>query len=173
VKALRPSVKVGVILLGLVVAMVIAWFAVAIEHRMNPLPPEEASGGMAAFGDLVLYLAVFGVTALVPLALGLYWLRAVARFWSALTWGAGPFALTGLAALVAIIWVGHTTSSWILLAHARFGLMPLSALALLTCAIIARRPRHRWLLFAAAVVDGGIFGGYLLVNIVLPRLRGG
>jgi hypothetical protein len=51
--------------------------------------------------------------------------------------------------------------------------MPLSALALLTCAVFAPQTRHRWLLLAAAIADGAWFAGLLLFKIALPRLGGG
>jgi hypothetical protein len=82
------------------------------------------------------------------------------------------FAPTGLWSLAVIVWAGHSPSIWLLLAQARFGLMPLTALALLTCALFAPRTRHRWLLLAAAVTDGAIFTGVVLVKFVLPGLGG-
>lgn len=170
---MRVLTKVAAVFVGLVLAFAAAWIAVDVRQRAPQGPEAQASAGMYAFGDLVLGVTVFGGVALVPLALGLYWLRAVDKFWSALTWGAMLFALTGLVALAANMWNQSSSSSWMLLSHARIGIMPLSALALLTCAILAPRARHRWLLFAAAGTDGTVFAGLFLVKILLPRLSGG
>jgi hypothetical protein len=173
VNAPRPSAKVGIVFLGLVLALVVAWVAVFLRQLATQGPAAQASAGMYAFGDLMLGVAVFGVLAVVPIALALYWLRPVALFWSALLWGALLFALTGIGALAANHWATPSTGSWIFLAQVRVGLMPLSALALVTCALFAPRPRHRWLLLAAAFTDGAIFAGVLFVKVALPHLGGG
>jgi len=169
---LRLPAKIGAVALGLVVAFAVAWIAVEVRQRTTQGPDAQASAGMYAFGDLLLGVAVFGVIALLPLALGLYWLRPVARFWSALVGGALLFAMTGILALAAGLIAGGSTSSWLLLAHVRFGLMPLSALALLACALFAPQPRQRWLLLVSAMSDGIIFVGVVLVKFVLPHFTG-
>jgi hypothetical protein len=173
VNALRPATKVSIVFLGLIVAAAIAWAAVVLHQRLTDDPDAQASSGMYALGDLVLGVAVFGVLALVPIALALYWLRPVARFWSALLGGAMLFAVTGFVALAASVWTNPSTNHWLFLAHARIGLMPLGALALTMCAIFAPQTRHRWLLLAAAVTDGTLFAGLVLVKYVLPGLDGG
>lgn len=127
---------------------------------------------MYGFGDLLLGVAVFGVLALAPVGLALYWLRPVARFWSVLQWGAIIFALTGFLAVAVNHWATTALGGWLFLANARFGLMPLSALALLICALFAPQARQRWLLLAAAITDGALFAGVLLVKVVLPGLGG-
>jgi len=70
----------------MILAGAVSWIAVAIRQHFTSGPDALASSGMYAFGDLVIGLAVFSVAALVPVALGLYWLRPVAGFWSVLTW---------------------------------------------------------------------------------------
>jgi len=153
-------------LLGLGLALVVAWLAVVVRQRFEG-PDAQASSGMYAFGDLLLGVAVFGMCALVPIALGLYWLRAVGKFWAVLVRGTALYTLTGLAALAAILWANQTRSSWLLLAQARFGLMPLGALALLACAGFAPQSRHRWLLGGAAVADAGMFAGVVVSHFLL------
>jgi hypothetical protein len=164
-KALRPSAKSGIVLLGLFVALMMAWLAVAVRQHFEG-PDALASQGMYAFGEMLLGVAVFGVLALCPIALGLYWLRSVGKFWAALVPGAMLYASTGLAALGAILLAGQSTGGWMLLAQARFGLMPLGALALLVCACFAPQARHRWLLGGAAFADGAIFAAIVLVHFV-------
>lgn len=161
--ALRPLAKVGIVLLGLGVAAVIAGVAVAVRDHFFQVPAVEKAGGMYAFGNLLAGIAVFGVAALVPIALALYWLRPVERFWSAVTAAASAWAVTSLVALAVNRWFSQTPSVGMFLAQARVGIMPLTALALLTCAVFAPLARHRWLLASAATADGLIFIGVGLV----------
>jgi hypothetical protein len=174
VKAPRPSVKIGLFLLGLLTAYTLAWLAVDLRQRVYQEGPDaQTYGAMYAFGDLLLGVAVFGMLALGPVALALYWLRSIAWFWSVLLWTAMAFALTSVCALAFIVLVGNSPGNGMLLAQARIFLMPLSALALLTFSLFAPRTHHRWLLLAAAVTDGAIFGGIVLVKFILPRLAAG
>jgi hypothetical protein len=170
--ALRPTTKVGIVCAGLAAALVVAGVSVYAKHRFFPLPPAEAAGGMAAFGDLLQFIAVFVVAALAPISIALYWLRQVERFWSALQWSAALFSLTGWLALLVFVAARRSTSSWMLLDHARIGMMPLSALVLAACAALAPRARQRWLLFAAACSDGLMFVGYLFASEAIFSLIG-
>lgn len=167
---LRPAAKVGIVAGGFVVALLVAGAAVAIRQRLTDTPEALASSGMHAFGDLVLGLAVFAGVAAVPLALGLYWLRSWAPFWTLLAVGAALLAATGPLALAVSSWLRGPAGNWAILADARIGLMPLTAPALLVCGLFAPRPRTRWVLLAAALLDGGIFAGVVLVKFVLPTL---
>jgi hypothetical protein len=173
VKPLRPPVKVGIVFLGLILALAIAWCAVGVRQLLGNLTDQQTYGGMYAFGDLLLGIAVFGVLALVPLGLAFYWLRPVAWFWSALLWGATVYAATGFVAVAVNHYATTTLGGWLFLANARFGLMPLSALALLACALFAPQARQRWLFLAAALSDGIIFTTVLVVKFFLPRLGAG
>ena len=170
VQPLRPSAKAGIVAGGFAAALVVAWVAVDIRQRLTQGPEAQASAGMYAFGDLMMGVAVFGLLSLLPLALGLYWLRSHAPFWSAFARGAVLFALTGPLALVVSGWLSQSAGNWVFLAHARIGLMPLTTLALLTCGLVAPQPKPRWILIGAALLEGGIFAGVVLVHFVLPGL---
>jgi hypothetical protein len=163
----RPAAKIGIVFLGLVVAFAAPWAAVAIRQHFTQGPDSQASSGMYAFGDFALGVAVFGLLALVPIGLALYWLRPVVWFWSALAGAAMLFAFTGLAALTATILALESRNSWMILAHARLGITPLTALALLTCAGFAPSVRHRWLLAAAATIEGVLFA-----CVIIHLIRG-
>lgn len=171
--ALRPSAKVGIVFAGFVVAFAIAWLAVEVRQRATQGPDAQAASGMYAAGDAMLGVAVFGVVALVPIALALYWLRPVARFWSALVVGAVVVQLTGWTALAATILAIHSQSMWIFWALVRIGLMPLIALTLVTCALFAPKPQHRALLVATGIADGLLFAGVVFVKFLWPRFGGG
>lgn len=162
--ALRPSAKVGIIFLGLVVAAVIAWVAVDISQRMSHVPAAERAGAMYAFGDMLFGVAVFGVAALVPIGLALYWLRPVGKFWVILSRLAIVWALTGFIAIAINHWSMPPMGWWTLLGNVRFGLMPLTALALVAAALFAPLAHFRWTLAAAAACDGLAFVGVVVAT---------
>jgi hypothetical protein len=170
--ALRPSARVGTVLLGFVVALVLAWVAVMLRQRATQSAEAQASSGMYAFGDFVLGVAVFAAVAVVPTGLALAWLRPVAWFWSVTVGTAMLWTFTGCLALVAAIAASGSTPPWLSGAHARIGIMPLSALAFGTTALFAPRLRHRWLLLATALTDAALFAGVVFVKFILPALSG-
>lgn len=66
--------KTGLVLGGYVLACLLAGLAVYINDLfMNPTVL-QASSGMSAFGDLVLFVGVLGCVALFPTGLALYFL---------------------------------------------------------------------------------------------------
>lgn len=164
-----PAAKVGIVVLGLIVAFAIAWVAVYFRERATQGPATQASSGMYAEGDAMLGVAVFGVLALIPLALAMFWLRPVAWFWSALVRFALFFAASGIFAVIISAAMKTSRNSWLFLAHARIGIMPLTALALLACACFAPKPRDRWTLLATGVCDGVLFAGILVVMFASNR----
>lgn len=144
--------------------------AVYLRQLATQGPVAQASSGMYAAGDAMLGVAVFGMLFLVPLALALYWLRPVPRFWLGLQGAAILFALTGWLTVALFLADPGAQSLWMILALVRFALMPLTALALLLCTVFAPQKRQRWLLLGAAITDGGIFAGVVIVHFVLPTL---
>jgi hypothetical protein len=84
------------IALGFMVAFFVATGIVWLHHLVFPLPPEEASGGMAAFGDLVLFAGVFTLAAIIPTIGLLRLLNGVRAFWSVWTIVAVLLVLTGI-----------------------------------------------------------------------------
>ena len=160
---LRPAVKIGIVLAGLAIALVGALVAMGIRQQLNADP----SQGMQAFGDLLLGMVVFTVLALLPLGLGLFWLRPVTRFWTILASVAAGYALTGPPALLVSGLLRLSLGNWALLGDIRIGTMPLSALALATCALFAPAMRLRVILLGAAIFDGALFAGVVLFKVVL------
>lgn len=157
-------------MLGILLALAAAWLAVDLRQRLTAGPDAQASAGMYAAGDAMLGVAVFCVLALAPLALALFWLRPVNRFWIALTWGAGLYALTGFVALAMERLASFPRNSWMFVCDVRIGTMPLSSLALVTCGLFAPQLRQRGILLASGLVDGLTFVGVVLVKFVLPQL---
>lgn len=152
---------------GFLAAFAVAVVAVMIREHLTDGPDAQASSGMYAAGDMFLGIAVFGLLSLAPLALGLYWLRPVARFWAVLVWLAGLLAVTGPLAVLVSGWLRQPAGNWAFLADLRVILMPLVALAMATTGLFAPQPRARWVLIGAAVVEGSIFAGVVLVKFVL------
>jgi hypothetical protein len=63
---MKPVLKVAIVVGGYLLAFLMACAAVALHSAFTAESGSQASGGMSAFGDLVLFVAVFGVVALVP-----------------------------------------------------------------------------------------------------------
>lgn len=167
--SLRPSAKVGIVVLGFILAAAMAWCGVELRDRFSHVPAAEKAGGMYAFGDLLLAVAIFGVVALVPIGLALYWLKPVEKFWIGLARVALVWAVTGLVAIA----INHSAVPplgwWTLLANLRFGIMPLAALGLMTAALFAPGVRQRWWLIVAGLCDGLAFATVVIIALVLRR----
>ena len=66
--------KVGLVIGGYVAACLIASGVVYVWELISQGPIAQASSGMYAFGDLLLFIGVFGVLALIPTGLAVYFL---------------------------------------------------------------------------------------------------
>lgn len=91
------------VILGLVASVGVAMAAVWLRAYLFPLPPAEASGGMAAFGDFLLFVGVFSLAAIVPTALLFRMLQSSPAFWIVWSSVAALLTATGLVAGVAYV----------------------------------------------------------------------
>ena len=66
--------KFGLVIGGYVAACLVAYGAVYINDLFMDPAVLQASSGMSAFGDLILFVGVFGILALFPTGLMLYFL---------------------------------------------------------------------------------------------------
>jgi len=66
--------KAGLVVGGYAAALLLAWGAVRLQATFTSNPDPQASAGMAAFGDAVLFLAVFGLAAIPPTVLLIVWI---------------------------------------------------------------------------------------------------
>jgi len=66
--------KLGLVLGGYVIACLVASGVVYVYERFMQDAAAQASAGMYAFGDLILFVGVFGVLALFPTGLALFYL---------------------------------------------------------------------------------------------------
>ena len=66
--------KVGLVLGGYILACLAAGGAVYVNQLFTPDDVAQASAGMSAFGDLILFVAAFFVLSLMPTGLALFFL---------------------------------------------------------------------------------------------------
>jgi hypothetical protein len=69
---MKPIHKVAVVADGYLLAFLLALAAVALHTAITGESDARASDGMSAFGDLVLFGAVFAAVALVPTGAGIF-----------------------------------------------------------------------------------------------------
>jgi hypothetical protein len=154
--------KLGVVLGGYVAALLVAcattYVHAAIEARIDPA---QASGGMQAFGDSLLFVGLFGFLALIPTALALYFLRPFEKFWTVFSVASLAIAATGPVAAL-MIGMSHE-SPGAGMAVSFWGLLkvlgaPLFGIGFLICAGIAPMRRSRRVLLAAAAIEFAVSG---------------
>jgi cell division protein FtsX len=66
--------KLGLVIGGYAAACLVASGVVYVYQLLTQSAASQASAGMYAFGDLLLFVGVFGVLALFPTGLALYFL---------------------------------------------------------------------------------------------------
>jgi len=66
--------KLGLVIGGYVVACLAASGVVYVYQLFTQAAAAQASAGMYAFGDLILFVGIFGVLALFPTGLAVYFL---------------------------------------------------------------------------------------------------
>lgn len=91
------------IIFGFVLALVVAAAAVWLHTALSSLPPEEASGGMAAFGDLVLFIGVFCIFAVMPTLRLLKLLQGCRAFWW--VWGCVAALVSATGAVAGLVYL--------------------------------------------------------------------
>ena len=164
---MNASLKVGVVVGGYVAAFLVTSAAVGIRLANTSGPDAQASSGMYAAGDALLFAAGFGVAALVPTGAALFFLRPYRRFWTVLSTFSLGVAVTGLAA-VALFAIGrYAAPSSIAIGAAlsvlRILVAPLLALTCLVCTVLSpyRVPRLALLAVTAIEVVVSAYGGFV------------
>ena len=115
--------KTGVVLGGYAAALLLTWalFYIYVFMRKDI---GSGSGGMQAFGDTLLFAGVFGLLALVPTALALYYLRPFEKFWVAFSIASLALAATGPVAALLMGRLHQSYSAAVLVGF--FGLLKFS-----------------------------------------------
>ena len=166
---MRPIVKVGLIVAGYVLACLAAFAVVAIHAAATSSSDDQGSSGMYAFGDSLLFLAVFAVAAVPSTAAALYLLRSYRSFWFVLCGVALCIATTAVVALVdygatRTAGAGSILGSWSVLAVLRILVAPLFALVFLVCGLFAPDRAFRVALFIATAIEAAVLasGAFIL-----------
>jgi hypothetical protein len=160
---MKAFVKFGTVLAGYVVAVLAASAAVAVRIAHTSGPDAQASAGMYAFGDGLLFVAVFGAVALVPTGLALWFLRPVRWFWVVLSMVALAVAVTALpAAAICVLerLLALPRESFLSLLAAlavlRTIVSPPFAATFVVAGLVAPAGRSRWVLLAAAAIESAV-----------------
>ncbi len=121
-------------------------------------PDAQASSGMYAFGDSLLFVAVFGTIGLLPTGLAFVFLRPYRPFWLILSAIGALSAITALTALALFVMDRAATApsaigTWGPLAVLRILPAPLFAAAFLIAGVISPHRTSRWTLLAASCIE--------------------
>lgn len=166
--------KIGIVAGGYAAAAVVALAAVGVDVATTRSAQAQASSGMLAFGDALLFVAVFGVAALAPTGIALFFLRPYRPVWIALaTIGVGV-AFTGLAAAALFSADRHAAAPAPIATLAdvsvlRILLAPIVALVAFVCAAFSP---HRWprlTLLAVGIAEMGV-GTFGAMVWIVPML---
>jgi hypothetical protein len=167
-------VKIGIVIAGYIIALIVAFVAVYIRELATQGTDAQASQGMFAFGETILFLVVLGVLALVPTALAFYFLRPLEKLWTGFAVLCLVFSIMGWIVLLANrlmeATVGYTSNpfaAFLSLAAVLsiFG-TPVFAVCFLILAIIAPSGRSRFLLLISAGCQI-LAALYMFVNFLL------
>jgi hypothetical protein len=158
---MNTPLKAGLVVAGYGVAFIFA-FAVVAFYAAYISGPDMGSSGMYAFGDGVLFLAVFAVAAILPTGAALFFLRSSRIFWIVLSVMAPTMAATGLAAFVIYFAERGAESSsvlhaWSALAVLRILIAPLFGLTFFLCALFAPNRFSRIAPLVAAGIEAMVF----------------
>jgi hypothetical protein len=169
---MKPASKVGVVMVGYIVAAAVATGSVAIRVANTSGPDAQAASGMYAFGDAILFVAVFGFLALLPTAAALYFLRPYPRFWKIISGLGLALAATGVAAAVVYALGRQAVAPSPLAAWAAFSVLrllvaPLFTMGFFLLAFLSpdRFPR---LMFVAATAMEAAVSAYVGIVWFLP-----
>jgi len=165
---MRPVVKAGLVVAGYIVAFAIASAVVAIYVTATNGPDRQSSSGMYAFGDSLLFLAVFGVAAVPATGAALFFLRPYRSFWRVLSVAALGIAITGLAAFIDYVAARTADAAsiphaWSALAVLRILVAPLLALAFLLSGFFAPNRSSRIALLVATVSEVAVFASIAFI----------
>lgn len=173
---MKTPAKIGLVAVGYVAAILVATAAVAIRTALTPAAVEQASSGMYAFGDSLLFIGVFSVVALIPTGMALFFLRPYRRFWQIVSGLALAVAVTGVAAAVIFQTGRHavtpsTLTVWIDSSVLRILMAPPLALTFFVCTLFSPYRSPRLALAAATAMEVAV-SAYAVIVWFLPHLVG-
>ena len=143
--------RLTAVLGGYAVALGVA-IAVVVLRTLTVGAEARASSGMVAFGETILFGGVFGLLAVVPTALALYFLRGYQPLWVTASRSSIALGILAIAAGVVVLWVAPAAADAHFAALILLFMAPLLAVAFALAALIAPAARFRaQLAFAAAM----------------------
>jgi hypothetical protein len=161
--------KVGLVVCGYVVALVLAALVLTVYASITSGPDRVASSGMYAFADGLLFVFVFAFAAVPPTGLALHLLRHFNRLWWVFSSTGLAISLTGLLAIANIPEPTTAPGAWSALAVPRMFLAPLLAGLFALIGLFAPSRMHQRWLFAAAGLES-LTWAYGFVLWFLPLL---
>ena len=154
---MKRSLKIGVVIAGYIAALLIASAAVTLRIATTSEPAAQASSGMYAFGDLCLFVGLFGFFSLPPTGAALFFLRPYHRFWKAIAVLGVAAGLTAVIGAILFLLGRHVAfsplASLAAMSVFRIFIAPLFALAFLICAIFAPLRSVRFAFLAALAME--------------------
>jgi hypothetical protein len=166
----RAISKAGIVLALYAVAALSAAGVVWIYVAVNAGPDRDQYAGMAAFGDMLLFLGTFALASVPATGTALWFLRPVRAFWIALAALGLCSAMSGIVALLDYA-SPHLGAGGMLpealsaLMSLRLLLAPCIGLGWLVAGLFAPSTGPRRILLGAAAVDAVGFG-YMLGRMV-------
>jgi hypothetical protein len=158
--------KIATVLAGYFAAFLAAYIAFYLRMLQTQSYPDQ---GMAAFGNTLFFLSVFGVMSLFPTGLIFYFLRHLRTFWIILSIAALAFAVTGPMAAYLEALLAHQPVSqpdWAIVAIfalLRIAVAPLLASVCFIAAFIAPARSFRWALLSAGAIESAV-GIYVFIR---------
>ena len=153
------TAKLLLVVAGYAIALLVALGATQAHQVATSGPAWQGYSGMLAFGDSVLFLGVFGLTAVPATGVALYFLRPVRLFWQIASITALAIAATGLAAFFGYLLFRSTqpASMLVALSPIRILLAPLFGTAFLLGLLFAPSRPGRLAFLAATVIEAVVF----------------
>jgi hypothetical protein len=142
--------------------MSLPWGSLVAAIQLADTSGPDQQGGMAAFGDSVMLLAVFGVAAIPATLAALFFFRPYPAFW--LTLSIASLAAASTSGIAAVI---HGASSavepssflqrWVAFAVLRILVGPLFAVLWLVSGLFAPKRSARFALMSASMIETAAF----------------
>jgi hypothetical protein len=158
--------RLALVLAGYVVAFGIALAVVVAYVAATDGPDVQASSGMHAFGESLLFLAVFGLSAIPATMAALFFLRPYRTFWYVAAVLALGITATVIIALINYLLPGNVNTApgiWSTLAPLRILLAPLCVIAFFLSGLFAPIRVCRRIFLGAAGIEAVAFVSVIFV----------
>ena len=159
--ALKGPAKVGLVLGGYAVAVLVA-FGVVASWSASHAAGAQGSEGMAPFGEGLLFLAAFAAASVPATAAALFFLRPFETFWRVLSAASLAAAATGVIAAATFYTARLAEAGSVLHTLNMFAILrvlagPLFALAFLVSGVFAPGREARMALLVSTVLESLAF----------------